>query len=160
MDLSSASLDVAQNLSKKHGAKISLHQGSYLDPLPFPNDSYDIISAIGTIHHCADPLSALKNINSILKDDGWLFLHMYGLRCDRKKFDIKEMINILEPDINNYENRFTLYEGLMNHEKHKYVRRIASTSILDIYRMTRKAYKNIRRRIKKISWFITLDIFT
>lgn len=152
VDLSSASLNVAGKLADKHDAKVTFHQGSYLDALPFHIKKYDVISAIGTIHHCADPLEAMKNVYNLLKDDGWFFLHMYGLRCDRRKFDIKEMLNILEPDINNYEKRFEYYRELMAHEKSKIIRRLASISALDIYRMLRKSYRNIKRKIQGISW--------
>ena len=42
---------------------------------------------MGTIHHCADPPSAMKKLKAHLKDSGYLLLHLYGMRCDQEKFE-------------------------------------------------------------------------
>ena len=69
IDLSSASLEIACALAEKHGAQIELSRGSYLDPLPY-KDKFDVVCAMGTIHHCAEPVAALKNLAGHLKVDG------------------------------------------------------------------------------------------
>lgn len=105
IDLSSASLGVAKQLAEMHAAtNILLHQGSYLDPLPFDR-KFDIIAALGTIHHAADPVGALRNFGTWLTDDGVLLMHVYGLRIDQGRFDIKEMLSIFEPRLSDYERR-------------------------------------------------------
>ena len=43
LDLSQASLDVASELAKLHGASVTLKRGSYLDPLPF-EAQFDVIA--------------------------------------------------------------------------------------------------------------------
>ena len=99
IDLSDASLTIARQLAERHGAKVTLARGSYLEPLPFDGAPFDVVSAMGTIHHAEDPVAALKNLRSYLADDGWLAMHLYGRRLDAEKFDIKEMLSIFEPDL-------------------------------------------------------------
>jgi SAM-dependent methyltransferase len=151
IDLSKASLDVATELSKMHGAKVEIERGSYLDPLPFDHQ-FDVISAMGTIHHCADPLAAMRNLKKHLKEDGYLLLHLYGLRCDREKFDIKEALSILEPNLRAHQTRFDFYSGLMGHTRRRWVKRLALTMPGDAIGAVRAAWRNFRRRRRNVSW--------
>jgi SAM-dependent methyltransferase len=151
LDLSDASLNIARQLATKHKVNVELLQGSYLKPLPFEGQ-FDVICAMGTIHHCADPLSAMHVLRNTLKDDGFLLLHMYGLRCDSKKFDMKEVLSILEPNLSNYQNRFNYYDALMKHKKQKLLKRLFSKSPLDIYFWLKIKWRNIKRRLNNTSW--------
>ena len=151
IDLSQASLDVAQNLATLHGVEVAIERGSYLDPLPF-DQPFDVISAMGTIHHCADPLAAMLNIKKHLKDDGYLLLHLYGLRCDQEKFDIKEALSILEPDLAAHHRRFDYYSSLMDHTRRRWVKRLVLTTPGDLIGKARAAWRNFGRRRRKLSW--------
>ncbi|WP_461211539.1 class I SAM-dependent methyltransferase [Desulfocurvus sp. DL9XJH121] len=151
LDLSDASLGVARQLAAKHGAKVDFARGSYLDPLPF-DGLFDIISAQGTIHHCADPVGALQNLRKHLKDDGFLSMHLYGMRCDQEKFDIKEVLSILEPDLTAYDRRFKYYRALVEKKKSNWFDRLARTSPRDVYAAIRDAWRNYNRKRKGISW--------
>lgn len=151
LDLSEASLGVARQLAAKHGVKVTFARGSYLDPLPFEG-TFDTISAIGTIHHCSDPVAAMRNLRGALKDDGYLLLHLYGMRCDQEKFDIKEALSILEPDLTHHHERFGYYRSLMDHRKGRLLERLARTSPRDAYAAIRDAWKNFNRRRRGVSW--------
>ena len=106
IDLSEPSLVIAHKLKEKHHVQnIQLVQGSYLDDLSHLGQ-FDIIGCHGTIHHCADPAAALNNLSSLLMPDGLMYVHLYGWRCDQKKFDIKEMLNIMKSDLSHFEERF------------------------------------------------------
>lgn len=105
IDLSEAALAVASKLASKQNTKVKLSRGSYLEPLPFEG-KFHVISAMGTIHHCADPVGALKNLGRYLEASGFLLPHLYGMRADREKFDIKESLSILGPDLTNHQSRF------------------------------------------------------
>ena len=129
-----------------------LDQGSYLDPLPFGDVTFDVISAMGTIHHCADPLAAMKALRHALKDDGWMLLHLYGLRADRGKFDLKETLNILEPDLAEHQRRFEFYDALMRHQRGNWRKRLATTTLADLYGGARSWLRNLVRRQRKQSW--------
>ena len=153
LDLSGASLEIARQLGERHGAKVTLARGSYLDPLPFSGGPFDIISAMGTIHHAEDPVAALKNLRTHLADDGWLAMHLYGRRLDSEKFDIKEMLSILEPDLFSHERRYDLYRELMDHRRTSHrLRRMLDTSPLDLLRALRRLLTNARRRARGTSW--------
>jgi ubiquinone/menaquinone biosynthesis C-methylase UbiE len=152
LDLSDASLGVAQRLADLHGVSVTLARGSYLDPLPFDAKQFDVISAQGTIHHSADPVMALQRLAGVLAEDGCLLMHLYGWRLDRRKFEIKEILNLFEPDLFKHEARFTLYRQLMRHEKRRPLQRLASLSLLDAYRALKRALRNFARRRKGLSW--------
>lgn len=153
IDLSSASLSVAKQLAQNHNVSVELHQKSYLEPLPFETAQFDIISAQGTIHHCDDPVGALKNLKSYLKDDGIITMHVYGRRLDAGKFDLKEAISIFEPNLNAHENRFNIYQALIRHEKQRsWWKDILDTSPLGFARWVRKSLRNFYRRSQSVSW--------
>lgn len=151
IDLSRPSLDIAAELSKRHDAPVSLHCGSYLDPLPF-GGRFDVISAMGTIHHAADPVRAMAAMHSSLADDGYLLLHLYGWRADQEKFDIKEALNLLEPDLFEHGHRFALYDALMRHRRANWLRRLALTRPIDVYAALRRRLRDLRRRSRQVSW--------
>ena len=107
---------------------------------------------MGTIHHCADPLAAMLNLKKHLKDDGYLLLHLYGLRCDREKFDIKEALTILEPNLGAHSRRFDYYSSLMHHTRKRWLKRIVLTTPGDVIGMARAAWRNFGRRRRNVSW--------
>ena len=152
VDLSQPSLEIAARLSTMHGTEVTLHNGSYLDKLPFEGIKFDLISAQGTLHHCADPVAALKNLANHLNDDGFISLHMYGLRLDREKFEIKEILDIMEPDIEQIERRFALYKNLMTQKNKLTLKKILSISPLSILRFLKNFLRDIKRKSRRISW--------
>ena len=152
IDLSSASLGIARKLAKQHGVSVTLERGSYLDPLPFDCGKFDVISATGTIHHAADPFAAMRVLREALRDNGWLFLHLYGWRNDAIKFDIKEMLSIFQPDLAQHQERFELYRTLIGHRRSRIKHRIATTTLADLYALVRNALRNVLRRRKGESW--------
>ncbi len=129
-----------------------LERGSYLDPLPFTGGGFDVISAMGTIHHATDPVGALRALRASLADDGWLLLHLYGWRCDQRKFDIKEALSLLEPDLENVVERFRLYDVLLRHEQRRWLRRLAKASPELVYSKVRTWFRNLGRRAQQRSW--------
>jgi SAM-dependent methyltransferase len=151
LDLSQPSLDIAMKLAERHSCKINVKRGSYLDPLPF-NEPFDVIAAIGTIHHAGDPVLALRTLGSGLRDDGYLLMHVYGLRLDREKFDIKEMLSIFEPDLGNAERRFFFYDALMQHRRRNWLRQLAQMPLIDIFATGKNWIRNLVRRSTGTSW--------
>lgn len=153
LELAHASAEIARQLAKRHNTpNVKVNEGSYLDEWPFPEKSFDVISALGTIHHCADPLAAMKACHRYLRDDGYLLLHLYGWRLDSKKFDLKEILSVFEPNLFNYEKRFQLYQEYMKHKKGRWLHRIARLSLLDIYKMLQNGFRNLRRKANQVSW--------
>lgn len=154
VDLSKASLAVAEKLAERHAAaNVRLCRSSYLDPLPF-DDKFDVIAALGTIHHAAEPIAALKNLASWLTDDGVIFLHLYGQRLDQGRLDIKEMLSILEPDLFDHERCFSFYHALMLHllRRRPWWKRVLLTSPYEWAHGVMIGLRNFRRRISGVSW--------
>lgn len=151
LDLSQASLDVAQELAALHGTTVTVRRGSYLDPLPF-DQKFDVISALGTVHHCADPVAAMRNLHGALADDGYMVFHVYGLRLDREKFDIKEMLSIFEPDLKAVDRRFHFYDALIRHRRRNWLRTLAQMSLIDIYAVGRNWLRNLLRQSRGTVW--------
>lgn len=153
IDLSGPSLAVAADLAEKHGARVDLKRQSYLDPLPWAADHFDIISAQGTIHHADDPVRALSNLARYLKADGLISMHLYGRRLDQGKFDLKEAISLFEPNLSAHQARFAVYRALVEHDRaRKRVKRWLDTSPLDLIRLTRKTLRNLARRGRRTVW--------
>lgn len=151
IDMSQASLDVAAELTKLHGATVTLKRGSYLEALPFEGE-FDIIAAMGTIHHAADPVAALQNLRKYLKDDGYLLMHLYGMRLDQAKFDMKEMLSIFEPVLANVDRRFFFYDALMRHRRRHWLRQFMQLSIIDVVMAVKTGARNLLRRSRGTVW--------
>ncbi len=60
------------NFSKKNGLNIIKHDLE--EPIPLENKSFDCIISVDTIEHIYDTVAHLKNINNILKDDGFFIM--------------------------------------------------------------------------------------
>lgn len=151
VDLSRPSLAIAERLAAMHGAKITFHCGSYLDPLPF-GGGFDVISCAGTIHHAADPATALRNLLGHLRDDGYILVHLYGKDLDRGKFRIKELLDILEPDRDDHARRFALYRALVAKRRRGPVDWLLDASLRSVYRDLRALARNLWRRARRVSW--------
>jgi SAM-dependent methyltransferase len=114
--------------------------------------SFDVVAALGTLHHSADPIAALANLRMMLRDDGYLLMHVYGLRIDRQKFDIKEMLDIFEPDLTKIDHRFKFYDALMRHRRRHWLRKILQMPIIDILVSGKIWLRNLLRRSRGIVW--------
>jgi len=114
-----------------------LKQGSYLDAIPYEG-RFDAIIATGTIHHCADPFLAMRNLREKLHDDGYMLFHMYGEYRDKVRFCIKEMLDILQPDRMDYKTRLEHFDALMEsrraHKRNKrLLTKIGNVTLADVY---------------------------
>ncbi|MGE4297114.1 MAG: class I SAM-dependent methyltransferase [Desulfovibrionaceae bacterium] len=116
MDLSDASIEIAKRHAELNNVTVDIKQGSYVDKIPF-DGVFDLIIATGTIHHCADPVQAMKNIREKMDDNGYFLISVYGEFFDNSRLFIKEILDMLQPDITNYRERFQLYDALMQSYK-------------------------------------------
>ncbi len=152
IDLSEASISLAGELARHHRVTVDLRRCSFLDPLPFAAGTFNVIVAMGTIHHAAEPLTALKVLRDALDDDGLLLLHLYGWRADAGKFDLKAALDLLQPDLADHAGRFALYDALMRHRERRLLHRIATMSLVDLYAGIRTRLRHWRRRQRNESW--------
>jgi len=144
IDLSGPSIEIARKLADKHGVKIDFRQGSYLEPLPFGR-TFDLIGSFGSVHHTPDPPGAVRNLLAHLEPDGIFTMHVYGKDLDRGKFVIREVLDIIEPDITNVERRFALYQELIAKQRPTLASRLLDLSPRVVLRAIRDLIRDLRR---------------
>jgi ubiquinone/menaquinone biosynthesis C-methylase UbiE len=80
VDLSRASLAYAQRKSREAGLHSVEYAQADLLQLPSTGRSFDAISAVGVLHHLADPAAGLRVLVSMLRDGGVMRLGFYSER--------------------------------------------------------------------------------
>ena len=60
--------------------------------IPMPDESFDIVSSHGVIHHIAEPVPVLREFHRVLRPTGLLFVMLYTehleRRCERQMADM------------------------------------------------------------------------
>ena len=56
---------------------------------------FDIVLCMGVLHHLSNPTKGLQMLTNTLKDDGMIFLYLYGKLGGHKRMLNKELISIL-----------------------------------------------------------------
>ena len=116
IDLSDASIEIARRLAEAHGVEVTFQLHNMMEPLPF-DFRFDYINCIGVIHHVERPEVGLTNLAAKLADDGRLFLHAYGEDYHRRRFQIVEMLDILQGGLGDSQERFELFEAYCVHHR-------------------------------------------
>ena len=90
-----------------------------MQPLPWP-DQFDAILLEGTLHHAADPKLALKNLVSNLKDEGLIYINLYGKKYHHRRFEIIEMLDLLQQGHRDIDMRFKLFQAMLDGWLHSF----------------------------------------
>jgi tetratricopeptide (TPR) repeat protein/SAM-dependent methyltransferase len=77
IDLSLPSLAHAARKSREKGLDIVYAQADLLD-LSLPDRQFDLIEAVGVLHHLADPFEGWRRLLSFLKPGGFMYLGFYS----------------------------------------------------------------------------------
>lgn len=76
IDLSEGMIRMAQFHAKKAGLEKRLHfEVGDGCSIRFPNESYDIVICVGSLHHWRDPLRVFNEIFRVLKQGGEVWIH-------------------------------------------------------------------------------------
>jgi SAM-dependent methyltransferase len=76
LDMTAASLEVAEALRQKHGIRnVEFCRSEMLDFSPA--SPFDLILSIGVVHHLEDPNRGIQFLSSLLAEDGILILWLY-----------------------------------------------------------------------------------
>jgi ubiquinone/menaquinone biosynthesis C-methylase UbiE len=74
VDLAPRMLDLARKKLAGQGVAAALHQADAEEALPWPAESFDVITLIGVLHHFYHPLAALREIHRTLRPSGHLLV--------------------------------------------------------------------------------------
>lgn len=77
IDISEGSLQTAQGLKEKFDLNNVQFQKQDMLALPFPNESFNIVWAWGTVHHTTDPFKAITELIRVLRPSGSILLAVY-----------------------------------------------------------------------------------
>jgi ubiquinone/menaquinone biosynthesis C-methylase UbiE len=151
LDLSQPSLNIAKELAEKHKVNISLEQGNYMDPLPW-KEKFQFITLQGTLHHTAEPSIALSNLLTYLDSDGLIHINLYGKKYHRRRFEIIEILDLLQNDNkSNIHERFELFQAMEKKlkENRNIKNLIMDYSLRDIWHIFRPYYHSIKSSLTK-----------
>ena len=98
IDISEQALKIAKQSVDNVGlTNVSLIHGSFLDPQIMSKlGKFDFIMCGGVLHHLDNPSDGLRMLNSVLKDDGGMFLMVYGQIGRTGLYDIQHLMRILD----------------------------------------------------------------
>jgi SAM-dependent methyltransferase len=75
----------------------TIRKGALPSEVPYPNDQFDLITALDVIEHIDDDQASLERIRSLLKKDGKCILTVPAYMCLWSKFD----------ELNEHKRRYT-----------------------------------------------------
>jgi len=75
MDFSPKLLEIAKENAKKLNYEIKFVEGDIRN-MPFKDGSFDVVISAGVIEHVPETEKAMSEISRVLKDEGYLFIHV------------------------------------------------------------------------------------
>jgi ubiquinone/menaquinone biosynthesis C-methylase UbiE/tetratricopeptide (TPR) repeat protein len=78
VDLSRASLAYAQRKSREAGVSNVEYAQADLLELPQLDRTFDVVSAVGVLHHLAEPAAGLRALTAVLRPGGFMRLGLYS----------------------------------------------------------------------------------
>ena len=95
IDISDKSLSIANKLKKlKKLQNIEFQKYNIMNGVKTLG-KFDLVLCMGVLHHLSNPSNGLQMLTKTLKDDGIIFLYLYGKLGGHKRMINKEIISIL-----------------------------------------------------------------
>jgi SAM-dependent methyltransferase len=95
IDISDKSLSIANKLKKlKKLQNIEFQKYNIMNGVKTLG-KFDLVLCMGVLHHLSNPSKGLQMLTKTLKDDGIIFLYLYGKLGGHKRMINKEIISIL-----------------------------------------------------------------
>ncbi len=96
IDISEPSLQQARALMDRLGLseRAAFLRMSFSEPLEL-QETFDVVLAVGTIHHSRNPLGSMINLANALKPEGLFAGMLYGARGHARRYEIKELLHIM-----------------------------------------------------------------
>lgn len=114
LDLSTASRAIAEaRAAKRWLTNIRWITGSILDLPSMGLGQFDYINCTGVLHHLESTEQGLAVLNAALKDDGAMFLMLYGTYARREVYDMQELLRRYLPPDRQTADRITMTRALL-----------------------------------------------
>ena len=102
VDLSNKSLKIAKRLCKDNNlTNIEFRITNIMEELT-ELGKFDLILCMGVLHHLSNPKKGLNNLINILKENGIIFLYLYGKLGGHERMIKKKIISLLMGNNINY----------------------------------------------------------
>ena len=113
IDISEKSLSIAKKLKKlKKLQNIEFKKHNILNGIK-DLGKFDVVLCMGVLHHLSNPNKGLQMLTKTMKNDGIIFLYLYGKLGGHKRMLNKEIISILlDKEKSNYDLGIKLVRDL------------------------------------------------
>jgi len=126
IDISSSSLEICKKRIKKYNLdniNIELIEMSLLD-LDISIGIFDLIVSCGVLHHLEDPVKGLNSLKAVLKDDGGMYIMVYGKIGRTGIYQMQDLLRLVNKDVDNYDKKINnfkkIYKYLPKHNWFKF----------------------------------------
>ncbi len=114
LDISAASRQLAQQRAQVRGLNnIQWITASLLDIPRLGLGTFDYINCSGVLHHLPEPEAGLQSLAGAFRDDGALFLMLYGRYGRRGVYELQEILRLLLPDTLPFQDRIAETRALL-----------------------------------------------
>ena len=111
IDLSKESIEVTKTRVELYNLKnISISEMSLLDLDKKKHGSFDFILSIGVLHHLQDPIKGLSILKSVLKEDGGMYLMVYGKIGRMGVYQMQDMLKIINRNTITWDGKIDNYK--------------------------------------------------
>jgi SAM-dependent methyltransferase len=115
LDLSEASRTVAEERARQRGlTNIRWITGSIMDVPALGLGRFDYINCSGVLHHLESTEAGLAALDSVLADDGAMFLMLYGTYGRREIYDMQELLRRYLPSGIGIQQKVALTRKLLD----------------------------------------------
>lgn len=112
VDVSEVPLNIARQAAIDAGAhNVSFRQSNILEHANVLGN-FDMVLSMGVVHHLLDPAKGVRNLARNLKDDGIMFLYIYGKHGSTERMRRKRIVSLLLQDKTDFHEGINLVKDL------------------------------------------------
>ena len=114
IDLSTTQLKMCKKRLEIHAVDdmVELKEMSLLDLKPEIHGTFDMIISSGVLHHLEDPQKGLDTLSSVLKEDGFMSLMVYGKYGRTAVYQIQELLKRANIGIDNWPDKIQNFKNI------------------------------------------------
>ena len=114
IDLSTTQLKMCKKRLEIHAVDdmVELKEMSLLDLKPEIHGTFDMIISLGVLHHLEDPQKGLDTLSSVLKEDGFMSLMVYGKYGRTAVYQIQELLKRVNIGIDNWPDKIQNFKNI------------------------------------------------